>query len=49
MNHPELWEELKKLSKVDNLISYGFKYGKTIEQVENKIDKIILERTDCNE
>lgn len=45
-NHPELWEELRKLSKVENLISYGFKYGKTIEQVENKIDKIILERVD---
>lgn len=41
--HPELWEELKKLSKEKNLVSYGFKYGKTIEQVENKIDKIIKE------
>lgn len=39
--HPELWEELKILSKEKNLVSYGFKYGKTIEQVENKINKIL--------
>lgn len=48
LHHPELWEELIKLSKVENLISYGFKYGKTIENVEQKINKILLERTDWN-
>lgn len=39
--HPELWEELMKLSHTPNLCSYGFKYGMTIQEVE----RLIL----CNE
>lgn len=31
--HPELWEELRKLSLTDNLVSYGFKYGKWSKNV----------------
>lgn len=42
-NHPELWNELKMLSKEENLISYGFRYGKTVEEVELKINKLICE------
>ena len=37
-NHPELWNELKSLSKYPNLCSYGFKYGKTLQQVEKEMD-----------
>lgn len=38
MNHPELWGELRELSKTPNLCSYGFKYGKTFQQVEKEMD-----------
>ncbi len=34
INHRDLWNELVVLSKTPNLISYGFKYGKTIESLE---------------
>lgn len=37
-NHPELWNELRELSKTPNLCSYGFKYGKTLQQVEKEMD-----------
>ena len=37
-NHPEVWEQLRELSKTPNLCSYGFKYGKTLEQVEREMD-----------
>ena len=37
-NHPELWNELKELSKTPNLCSYGFKYGKTLEEVEREMN-----------
>lgn len=37
-NHPELWNELRELSKIPNLCSYGFKYGKTLQQVEKEMD-----------
>ena len=37
-NHPELWNELRELSKTPNLCSYGFKYGKTLQQVETEMD-----------
>ena len=36
--HPELWEELRKLSKTPNLCSYGFKYGKTVQEVDELLD-----------
>lgn len=35
--HPYLWEELVKLSHTPNLCSYGFKYGKTVQQIEQRI------------
>lgn len=35
---PHLWNELKELSKTPNLCSYGFKWGKTFEEVEEKIE-----------
>lgn len=38
MKHPELWDELRELSKTPNLCSYGFKYGKTLQQVEKEMD-----------
>lgn len=37
-NHPELWDELRELSKTPNLCSYGFKYGKTLDLVEKEMD-----------
>lgn len=40
IEHPELWNELLQLGKTENLCSYGFKYGKTIEQVDKKINAI---------
>lgn len=36
--YPELWESLLRLGKTPNLCSYGFKYGKTIEQVDALVD-----------
>lgn len=38
--HPELWEELKKLSKTPNLASKYFRYTKTFEEVEKRVDEI---------
>lgn len=32
--HPELWDELRKLSAIPNLCSYGFKWGLTLPEVE---------------
>lgn len=36
--HPDLWEELVELSHTPNLCSYGFKYGKTVQEVEKLMD-----------
>lgn len=36
--YPELWEELRRLSLTDNLVSYGFKYGETFAEVDRKVD-----------
>lgn len=36
--HPDLWAELVKLSHTPNLCGYGFKYGKTVQEVEKLID-----------
>lgn len=36
--HPELWGELLELGKTPNLCSYGFKYGKTIEEIDARLD-----------
>ena len=38
-NHPTLWNELRELSLTPNLCSYGFKYGKTLQKVEEIMDK----------
>lgn len=35
--HPDLWEKLLDLGKVENLVSYGFKYGMTVEEVDWEI------------
>lgn len=37
-NHPEIWEQLRELSRMPNLCSYGFKYGKTLAEVEREMD-----------
>ena len=37
-NHPGLWNELVELSHTPNLCSYGFKYGKTVQEVEKEMD-----------
>lgn len=38
--HPELWEELRILSKETNVVSQGFKYGKTFAEVDNEVEEI---------
>lgn len=38
LNYPEMWAELAKLSKTSNMVSQGFKYGKTFAQVDREID-----------
>ena len=37
INEPEKWQLLVELSKTDNLCSKGFKYGKTVQEVEELI------------
>lgn len=37
-DHPEMWEEFRALSRTPNLCSYGFKYGKTLQEVEREMD-----------
>lgn len=36
--HPELWEELRRLSLTDNRVSNGFKYEKTFDEVDRAVD-----------
>lgn len=35
--HPDLWQKLLDLGKAENLVSYGFKYGMTVEEVDRQI------------
>lgn len=35
--HPDLWGKLLALGKVENLVTYSFKYGMTVEQVDREI------------
>lgn len=37
-----LWKELEKLSREDNLVTYGFKYNETFTEVNAKIDDVIV-------
>ena len=39
--YPELWQELRELDKVENVVSHGFKYGKTLAEVETLIEEEI--------
>ena len=39
--HPILWAELLKLSKVKNKVTEGFKYGKTFDDVSREVDAYI--------
>lgn len=36
--YPELWRELQKLNVEENVVSHGFKYGETLDQVEATIE-----------
>lgn len=38
--YPELWEELEKLSHTENLVSQGFKYGRTFDSVNREVQAI---------
>ena len=38
--HPDLWDELLRLSLTPNLCSYGFKYGKTVQEIDERINAI---------
>ena len=38
--HTDLWDELIRLSETPNLCSYGFKYGKTVQEIDERIDAI---------
>lgn len=46
--HPELWELLEALSYTPNLSSYGFKYGKTIQEIKIKLDQFDKKQKDMN-
>ena len=37
----ELYSELEKMSKDKNLVSYGFKYGKTFQEVDEMVDEYL--------
>lgn len=39
-HHPHLWNALRQLSITPNLCSYGFKYGKTLQEVEKEMDAL---------
>ena len=39
--HPELWQELKEMSKTPNLVAQNFKYSLTFAEVEKKVDDFI--------
>ena len=41
--HPHLWAEIVELSRERGLISYGFKYEKTVQEVDVEISAIIAE------
>lgn len=38
---PDLYVELEKMSKDKNLASYGFKYGKTFQEVDEMVDEYL--------
>lgn len=38
--YPELWEELKKMSKCENLVSEYFMYNKTFQEIEEQVNAI---------
>lgn len=44
--YPELWGELRELSKTDNLISKNFSYKLTFAEVEAKVDQEIERQKD---
>lgn len=44
INHPVLWDELRQLSKDENLASQYFKYSKTFAEVDRKIDGYIAKQ-----
>lgn len=44
-NYPDLWNELKKLSKEQNTIKKGFRYDLTFEEVEKRVDFILSQIT----
>lgn len=35
--HPELWEELERLSHDPEIVSQGFKYGRTFKSVNDAV------------
>ena len=41
IKYPELWAELRELDKEKNVISHGFKYGKTLKEIEVLVEKEI--------
>lgn len=43
--HPDLWHELEILSHTDNLCSKGFKWGLTLQEVNQKIDNYIKKQS----
>ena len=40
VNHPDLWGDLGRLSLTPNLCSYGFKYDKTFQEIDERLDAI---------
>lgn len=40
-DHPDYWEELRTMSKTQNLISQNFKWSKTFAEVDKEVDEYI--------
>ena len=44
-NHPQLWEQLERLSKEPNKVSEGFRYGSTFEETAQEVERYIVQPT----
>lgn len=41
VHYPEMWEELAKLAKTPNMVSQGFQYGRSFDEVDRELDMFI--------
>ena len=38
-NYPEIWGELREMSRTPNIVGVNFKFGKSFSEVECQMDK----------